>query len=156
MEDDCHAVHHWQTRKGVLKLIPHLSALKHLLRHDGPVVVVPVGLHRLEINLVAMDARAVDDPVDQASAEPTRQRRWLAELVAPAPGANDRLLGAVLGLVWITDQPRRKADEPRQLVDEGLGERVAQTSFVAELGRHVDRVVPAQREVALVPIRKIA
>ena len=140
VEHDRHAIDDGQPRQGVLELVAHLRALQDTLRDDRPVVVVPVGLDRVDVELVVVRPGPVDDPVDKAAPQPGRHRLPVAELIPPAPGPDDRLLGAVLRLVGIADEARRQVDEPGQLGDEGCRERVAGTLHIVEPHRHA---VPA-------------
>jgi hypothetical protein len=76
-------------------------------------IVAPIRLDRFEVELIAVDPGPVDDPVDEAASEPRRQRPGVSKLVSSSPCADDGLLGTVLGLVSVTDEPGRKPDQSR-------------------------------------------
>ena len=136
VEHDGHPVDDRQPGEPVLELVAQLRPLQDDLRGDRIPVVAPVGLDVLDVELVVVDARAVDDPVDEAAPEPGRQGLRLAELIASTPGPDDRLLGAVLRLVRITDQAVGETHEARQLGDEGRRERVAVGARRPGIGLH--------------------
>ena len=153
MEKDGDAVDDREPRERVLELVPELGALEDPFgRHRVP-VIPPVGLDRLDVQLVVVDPGAVDDPVDQAAAEPPTQRRRVPKLVSPAPRAHDGLLGAVLCLVRVPDQAGRQVHEPRELARERSGE-------LAPVGRGVVRQLDprcvAQRALDFVLTRRSA
>ena len=125
MEDDRNPIDDRQARQRVLELIVHLRAFEHALRGHRPVVVVPVGLDGVDVELIVAGPGAIDDAVDEASPEPRGQRRGLPELVPPAPRTHDRLLGAVLRLVRVVDEPGCEVHEAWQLPDERVRELVA-------------------------------
>ncbi len=124
VEDDRNPVDDREARQRILELVAELRPLEHALGCDGVVVVPPVRLDGVDVELFAMDAGPIDDPVDEAPPEPGGERRRVAELVAAAPGAHDRLLGTVLRLVRVTDQAGREPDQSGQLRDQLFGERV--------------------------------
>jgi len=125
MEQHGHPVDDREAGQGILQLVPQLRSFEHELRRDRVVVVLPLGLDDVDVELVVVRPRAVDDAVDETPAEPARQGSAIAELVAPPPRAHDGLLGAVLRLVGVPDQAGRKVDEPRELRDERRGELVS-------------------------------
>jgi hypothetical protein len=124
VEQHGHPVDDREPCEGILQLVPQLGALEDEVRRDRVVVVLPLGLDSIDVEFVVMRPRPVDDAIDQAPSEPRGESRAIPKLVTSAPGTDDRLLGAVLGLVRVTDQSRCKVYEPWELRRERLGEVV--------------------------------
>ena len=115
VEHNCDSVDDRQPGQRILELVTELGALEHSLRSHRVPVILPVGLDCIDVELVVMGARAVDDAVDEAPPEPRAERGRVAELVPAPPGAHDGLLRAVLRLVGIADQAGREVHKPREL-----------------------------------------
>ncbi len=124
VEDDRHPVDDRQARKRVLQLVPKLDPLQHSVGSHRVAIVAPVHLDGFDVELVVMDTRPIDDPVDDAAPQPGRERRGISKLIPATPGAHDRLLRTILGLVWVPDEPRRQPHQSRQLTDQRVGELI--------------------------------
>ena len=88
------------------------------------VAIAPVGFDGVDIEFLMMSPRAVDDPIHEAAPEPGGERRRVPKLVLPAPCADDRFLGTILGLVRVVHQPGRESNEVRELTHELRSEPV--------------------------------
>ena len=118
MEHDRDAVDDREPGQRILELVAELGALEHELGCHGVPVILPVGLDRVDVELVVMRARTIDDAVDEAAPQPRAERGRVPELVPAPPGAHDRLLRAVLRLVRIPDEAGREVHESRELSRE--------------------------------------
>jgi hypothetical protein len=100
-----------------------------------------------------MCTRTIDDTVDEAAPEPRAERVRVAKLVPAPPGADDRLLRAVLGLVRVLDKAGREVHESRELGREG-GREMVPVGLPVDLQLDPRRV--AQRAFDFVPTRRSA
>ena len=118
MQDDRQSIDDRQAGQRVLEFVAKLGPLEDELGLNGVGIVFPIRLDVVDVEFVMPAPRAVDDPVDEAPPKPGGQRGRVAELVAPAPGADDRLLGAVFGLVRVGQEAGGQPNQARQLGGE--------------------------------------
>ncbi len=124
VEDDRYPIDDRQARERVFELVAKLCAFEDPIGSDRIAVVTPIRLDGFDIEFGVMRSRPVDDPVDETAPEPGRERCRIPKLVSATPSADDRLLGAVLGLVRVADESGREPDQSREFADERVRERI--------------------------------